>query len=558
MGSKIIRKQENQSASSAQRGTSGIGGPLGEQIESNCIGIGVGVSVAGIGLGMMVGFTPQGNGCSSTDLGIGSVDIVQVGCDVIVTKTLAGVVIETEHRTAKECKPPEPPKPPGDEGPSNNKPGGFKPNVYYHVVVFDKFKKEENYEYSSIPPYPFLGIRTVEDTWGNPYVLLVSQGDSNPPKYRFMAINNHKRIQIDRNGNKTTIFQDTQYDDTVERNPCDPTRGASDIYTNPGTGRDVFWNKIANLGVAKGLGTDLEWFFDTPAGEEVLGFTKTNSSSIGTSKVTTYQTTNSVIACESPSYPPNLFPPKQMSDCCNATTAMLRKIMKVLAVEDIEKNGIKIPKEFLAPGGTGQLKVSNYAELQLNLFRTVNRYGIDTPIRVKIKDVNKAKKGDQSVDVQFNSPAAAIQALVELALENKGDAATRLQIQVRLIYAVTRTLKMVAGIGETVREIIKMLGSPFKWTTTRLPLEFDLSAGITTQSKSGEGFGDKKKQPLKNESEDGLAPGLEANDEDTTESLLPAILTPTDYPLPVPRFVETEDDLQDLLVKAILLLGSKK
>ncbi|WP_019487449.1 hypothetical protein [Kamptonema formosum] len=261
----------------------------------------------------------------------------------------------------------------------------------------------------------------------------------------------------------------------------------------------------------------------------------------------------------SPTPKPNWnLPPMAQDKCCRETASMLRKIMKVLAVEDIEKNGIKIPKEFLAPGGTGQLKVSNYAELQLNLFRTVNRYGIDTPIRVKIKDVNKAKKGDQSVDVQFNSPAAAIQALVELAIENKGDAATRLQIQVRLIYAVTRTLKMVAGIGETVREIIKMLGSPFKWTTTRLPLEFDLSAGLTNQSKSGEGFGDKKKQPPKNESEDGLAPGLEVNDEDTTESLLPAILTPSDYPLPVPRFVETEDDLQDLLVKAILLLGSKK
>jgi len=242
-----------------------------------------------------------------------------------------------------------------------------------------------------------------------------------------------------------------------------------------------------------------------------------------------------------------------MDNCCKETASMLRKIMKVLAVDEIEKKGIKIPKEFLAPGGTGQLKVSNYAELQLNLFRTVNRYGIDTPIVVKIKDVNKAKEGDQSVEVHFNSPAAAIQGLIELAIENKGDAATRLQIQVRLVYAVTRTLKMVAGIGETIREVIKMLGSPFKWKMIRLPLEFDLSAG--KNQTSGKGFGNKSQSK---DSDEALAPGLEVNDEDTTESMLPYLLKTSDYQLPVPRFVEDEDDLQDFLTKIILLLGRQK
>lgn len=502
MGSKLIRKQENQSASSAQRGTSGIGGPLGEQIEGSCIGIGVGVSVAGIGLGMMVGFTPQGNGCSSTDLGIGSIDIVQVGCDIIVTKTLAGVVIETEHRTAKECKPPEPPKPP--DPPNNEVPPSIDVNTVRGKNLI--FEASANLYYATYNPgdvqnHPAVLDPRVEEGWGGSS----SYGVSCPP-YKIGVTWGYKNNLV-------------------------VTSGTTQNQLN-------LWLRDC-------------WGWGSDRTEYYVGFSL--GGCIARQQKNLFRNLSGIDLPTT--LPPNLFPPKKMSDCCNATTAMLRKIMKVLAVEDIEKNGIKIPKEFLAPGGTGQLKVSNYAELQLNLFRTVNRYGIDTPIRVKIKDVNKAKKGDQSVDVQFNSPAAAIQALVELAIENKGDAATRLQIQVRLIYAVTRTLKMVAGIGETVREIIKMLGSPFKWTTTRLPLEFDLSAGIKAQQKSGQGF---EKKPAAAESEDGLAPGLEVNDEDTTESLLPAILTPTDYPLPVPRFVETEDDLQDLLVKTILLLGSKK
>ena len=536
-----ISQQQNQSASNAQQGQSGIGGPIGDAIEGVCIGIGANVGVGNKGIGVTVGFTPFGNGCQSIDYGIGDLDIVQVGCDIIIIRSLLGITT-TEVRKDPNCKEPEPPPPPPPPGPGAG-PGALEENTFYHLAIWmtTSIQVEKHYYITPQGQLIYTEPSVITSTYSDSAATFFYEGGS--PMYSLQA------------GTFTrTVTGPYPYSETVPAantsqytySPCGPF--LTFLAKNP-DGGSITGGSTAAVTRLAGLGKDLNWYLSGP-GKDYLGYEKSSADS----SISLATRTDS-LPCKAQELsppPPNLFPPKKMTNCCDATTSMLRKLMKVLAVDEIEKRGVRIPKEFLAPGGQGHLKVDNYAELLLNLYRTVNRYGIDTPIVVKIKDVNKAKEGDQGVEVQFNSPAAAIQGLVELAIENKGDAATRLQIQVRLIYAVTRTLKIVAGIGETVREIIKMLGSPFKWTTTKLPLEFDLSAGKT--KASGKGFGTKPGQ----NSNDDLAPGLEASDEDTTESMLPAILRASSYDLPIPRFQQSEDDIQDFLTKIILLLGRKQ
>ena len=171
----------------------------------------------------------------------------------------------------------------------------------------------------------------------------------------------------------------------------------------------------------------------------------------------------------------------------------------------------------------------------------VNRYGIDAPITAIVEDSDLTKAGKQENEFTYTSPGTAIKAILELLLEMKAENGARLEIQVRLASAITRTLKIAAGVSESVSTIIKMLGIPVRPKQKLLPLEFNLFAG-----KKGKGFAKT------------AASGRSAGSETQLESILPNFLKDSQYELPAPTFNPDDDDIRELLVKILVAVQSGK
>lgn len=238
--------------------------------------------------------------------------------------------------------------------------------------------------------------------------------------------------------------------------------------------------------------------------------------------------------------------PPMPESCCESLKADIEDIKEVLATKEILAKELQIPGELLEIQTYGMPTpkpeiLLNYAQVANATLLAINRYGIDAPIQVQIKDTDTTEKGDQSDEFTYNSPAVAMQAMLELLWEIKGDSASRLKIQVRMAYAITRVLKIVAGVGESVRALIKMLGLPFRYKQKKLALEFNLGA-----AKKGSGFG-------KNQGRKGTS-----STEAELESLLPGLLKETEYDLPVPEFDAEDDDIRELLVKILMAIQTQK
>ena len=246
-------------------------------------------------------------------------------------------------------------------------------------------------------------------------------------------------------------------------------------------------------------------------------------------------------------FPPFPNPPprkRNMDECCRESTAMLRDLMKVLQVREVLGGKMEIPGELLQIPIEDQPllpeKLKTYPQMVNALLMAIDRHGIDAPITVEMEDSDKTKAGNQEVSYTYNSPGVALQAALELLHEIKADANARLSIQIGLAFAVTRILKIVAGSGETLKQIISMLGLPFRYKPKKLQLEFNLSG-----TKQGFGKNTKEKDVADLSKEE-------------LEQIIPTLLSGSEIDVPVPTFNPEDDDLREMLAKISIVQSSKK
>lgn len=253
------------------------------------------------------------------------------------------------------------------------------------------------------------------------------------------------------------------------------------------------------------------------------------------------------ITPSAPTFPPFPNPPprkRNMDQCCRESTAMLRELMKVLQVREVLGGKMEIPGELLQiPIEDKPLlpeKLKTYPQMINALLMAIDRHGIDAPITVEMEDSDKTKAGNQEVSYTYNSPGVALQAALELLHEIKADANARLSIQIGLAFAVTRILKIVAGSGETLRQIILMLGLPFRYKPKKLQLEFNLSG-------TKQGFGENTKEK-----------DVGDLSKEELEQIIPTLLSGSEIDVPVPTFNPEDDDLREMLAKISIVQSSKK
>ncbi|MGI0499927.1 hypothetical protein [Limnospira platensis] len=223
---------------------------------------------------------------------------------------------------------------------------------------------------------------------------------------------------------------------------------------------------------------------------------------------------------------------------CEDLTKMTREIHKALGVRKLLEKNFQVPSNMMIPEGKGNHVNKDYLEIMSDLFKTIDNYGFDAPVTVKVQDTNKAQKGDQSIELKFNSLGAILKAQTELLIELKGDSANRLNIQVRLAYMMTRMYRTLAKLYYRTSAILDGLGIPIVSKVVTLPIEFNVFG--RKHWGAGQGFGKDAKK--------GQEPKLDLNDEDTTESMLPDLLEMHDYEVEVDEFRAKSNDLYEVLI----------
>jgi len=526
----------------------------------------VGVTPTGIELGLKVGgigelgiSTDYGGGIVVAIFGqkivwgreggkihynFGLLEVLVEARDCVVTETrkIAGQVVASHIYPDPGCKlPPEPetPKPPVPN-PNPNSPTRVEiPDLDVQGIVFlhvEVASYEVNGTFGSgvtirkiLSPLE-EGLPT---SVGRAPVKISSQTTRTAPTRQVFP-----EVVVEKNGVKLFVHQVVVYDPVAVRdsrgffvNVEIARQNASSIYFTGDKQPLFFWGKL----------------------KDIRRFIEINDANVK-DRIALYPTTYSIVKYIPFAFiPVSIKPlpsagnqPPMPESCCESLKADIEDIKEVLATKEMLAKKIIIPGELLEIQTDGKPVpkpeiILNYGQMAHAILLAINRYGIDSPIKVEIEDTDTTKKGKQSDEFTYNSPAVALQAILELLWEIKGDSASRLKIQVRMAYAITRTLKIVAGVGESVRSIIKMLGLPFRYDKKKVPLEFNLAS-------AKKGFGKEERRGRQGTS----------STESELEALLPGLLQETEYDLPVPHFdADEDDDIRELLVKILIALETQ-
>lgn len=240
---------------------------------------------------------------------------------------------------------------------------------------------------------------------------------------------------------------------------------------------------------------------------------------------------------EPPKNTPITPPEKEDMSCCDLepVLSLLRKMSKVLAVDEMDGEGVKIPKRLFVPQGKGYEECKTYSHLFATQVRIQDHLGIH-PFKAELADSNAAQAGNQKMSIQVINATAFAKLQSELLLENKSDSATRLNLLVRNTVAVGQILNGVTIAAKRAREIMRFLSIPVKETIDHINMPFDFSFGNRDKKK---GFQAGAKP----------AEALDINTEEATEAMLPKFMVNSKQPYVIEIFDDKQGTLLDILLK---------
>lgn len=230
-------------------------------------------------------------------------------------------------------------------------------------------------------------------------------------------------------------------------------------------------------------------------------------------------------------------PERDDMSCCNLepVLSMLRKMNQVLAIDEMAGEGVKIPKRLFIPEAKGYEECKTYASLMATQVRIQDHLGIH-PFKAEIADSNAAQAGNQKLSIRVVNATAHAKMISELLLENKSDAATRLNLLVRNTVATGQILNGVTIAAKRIREVMRFLSIPVKEVIDHVAMPFDFSFGNRDKKK---GFQAGQKP----------AEALDINTEEATEAMLPKFMVNSKQPYVIEIFDDKQGTLLDILLK---------
>ena len=540
------------------------------------IGIGIQTPAGGIE------YNSDGSGSITAPLGIAKMEVEKKGCVYIKRTYLAGTLIDTEYQQIEDCKE-DPPDPPDPNNPKHEPPKGkieypvpppqapfpiADPNALvifvwaFQGMSYDDYTRfwgpgdardyTERRYLSSFTPFSSSRIKANLEAGWDPnsvttYGIPQTIGFMRNKRQHYPAIPaNEYDISLNfwhRFIDDGTINQKYdsggEYDQDVFSDPvlerARPGSAGTGLLVSSGKG--IWGNILKEIEDHGGLLNDRQsGTYPNGSGSWMSAGWADPLAIIELEAGTVRVAPPPELPIEKP--PP---PPPIMSNCCKESKVdlarveeALERLEQVIGTREIlnDPQGYAVPNKMLIPGGEGYSFSKNYLNIFTWLFAAIDRYGFDGPIIVDIADVDKGKAGNQSLQMQVNSLSTAIQTLLSLAVENKGDQATRLNIQIRLAFMLTRLMRMMHKMYYLVVAILEGLGIPtIKKYIKNIPFEFNLNPEDL-------GFGKKAEQ-------------LDTMNEDELEAQLPKILDTKEMDLIVEQFKPNQLDLRGFLLKLI-------
>ncbi|MGL6136415.1 MAG: hypothetical protein ACRC2M_03925, partial [Planktothrix sp.] len=218
---------------------------------------------------------------------------------------------------------------------------------------------------------------------------------------------------------------------------------------------------------------------------------------------------------------------KSLIDIINSELNNSKQTAAVLRADDLIKKGMKVPNELLVPEGTGSTVVYDYPNLLKTIIQILDLNTV-SPFTAVLKDSDPAKEGDQLFTKFYPDATSVCKEIVELLLENKIDAATRLNVGIR--QSILSTQQMVASL-ETLSityALINGIGLPYDQKGSHFVAPFDISPETPKEKADKKRLGGGKGFNPKGSKEDAAVESamnsLNENRESSTEKLLPDFL----------------------------------
>lgn len=504
------------------------------------VGIGIQTPVGGID------YNSDGSGSITAPLGIAKMEVERKGCVYIKRTYLAGTLIDTEYQQIEDCEE-EPPDPPDPDNPKHEPPKGendkglplpppLQPPIPGKPGDFLTILRGWQYVGGYINDYSD-GYTYIDKQKWNSTVTLAGEVDLTNPVHRQTLYNKTDNGTMVRTvGSRTRVEIRGSITKTGHLTINEPGGSFTEGEVDPGGTAGLHWYVLASM-------TWEDWSENYTG---ILSFVSDDGTHVVYAQIVPLAVlvNGEQPPPPSPPSPPIEHPPPPppiMSNCCKESKVdlarveeALERLEQVIGTREIldHPQGFGVPNKMLIPGGDGYSYSKNYLNIFTWLFASIDRYGFDGPIIVDIADTDKGKAGDQGLKIQVNSLSTAIQTLLSLAVENKGDQATRLNIQIRLAFMLTRLMRMMHKMYYLVVAILEGLGIPtIKKRIKDIPFEFNLNPDDL-------GFGKKAEK-------------LDTMNEDELEAQLPKILDTKEMDLIVEQFKPNQLDLRGFLLKLI-------
>ncbi|MGL6138400.1 MAG: hypothetical protein ACRC2M_13970 [Planktothrix sp.] len=218
---------------------------------------------------------------------------------------------------------------------------------------------------------------------------------------------------------------------------------------------------------------------------------------------------------------------KSLIDIINSELNNSKQTAAVLRADDLIKKGMKVPNELLVPEGTGSTVVYDYPNLLKTIIQILDLNTV-SPFTAVLKDSDPAKEGDQLFTKFYPDATSVCKEIVELLLENKIDAATRLNVGIR--QSILSTQQMVATLENLsiTYALINGIGLPYDQKGSSFVAPFDISPETPKEKadkkRSGGGKGFNPKGSKEDAAVESAMNSLNENRESSTEKLLPDFL----------------------------------
>ena len=215
---------------------------------------------------------------------------------------------------------------------------------------------------------------------------------------------------------------------------------------------------------------------------------------------------------------------RSVADAIRYLVESQNRLERILPVAEIKNS--TIPARWVYPGKKGQLRVGNLIHLVEYMFRADDRARGFWPQTVKIKDANPAIKGDQKIELKFESQADMLREILKFLIDTEGDGDISNNFALRSAIQNCQQHQLLVQNNAMLDAIVEYMDFKIDRTKTKVPMPFSPFAGhqpnLFDQLLTKLGFGNKQ-----------IPGSIDKNTEEAVEALFEGVLQNTEVEVPI-------------------------